>query len=44
MYPIFITTILAAANQSSDFTLTKNEVTASENAFSDVSDIMLEAY
>lgn len=44
MFDDFITTVVAAANSSSDFTLTNKELTAWENAFRKVSNIMLEAY
>jgi len=44
MYDAFIITILDAADFASNSTLTTDECTAWENAFREISDIMLEAY
>ncbi len=44
MFDIFITTIVTAANYSSDYSLTDKELSAWENAFRKSSDIMLKAY
>ena len=44
MFDGFISTIVAVANLSSDFSLTEKELTVWEGAFRKVSDIMLKAY
>ena len=44
MFNGFITTIVEAANSSSDYQLTKEELIAWENAFREISNIMLKAY
>lgn len=44
MYENFIASIITAANLSSDFSLTDRELTAWENTFRKISDIMLKAY
>jgi hemoglobin-like flavoprotein len=44
MFDAFITTIVTAANLSSDFSLTDEELLAWENAFRKISNIMLKAY
>jgi len=44
MFNAFITTIVETANSSSDYRLTKEELIAWENAFREVSNIMLKAY
>ena len=44
MFDDFISTIVAAANFSSDFSLTKKELTDSGNAFRKISDVMIKAY
>lgn len=44
MFDDFITTIVEAANSSSDYKLTNKELVAWENAFREISNIMLKAY
>lgn len=44
MFDAFISTIVATANVASDFSLTDKELVAWEDAFSQVSNIMLKAY
>lgn len=44
MFNAFITTIVETANSSSDYRLTNEELIAWENAFREVSNIMLKAY
>lgn len=44
MYDAFVTTIVEAANHSSNYSLTDKELIAWRDAFKKVSDIMLKAY
>ena len=44
MYNDFISTIVIAANYSSDYSLNEKELTAWEYAFRKISDVMLKAY
>ena len=43
-YTAFVHTIIEAAHFASDFSLTDKEISAWENAFRDISDVMLKAY
>jgi len=44
MFDTFISTIVVAANYSTNSSLTDNELAAWKNAFRKISDVMLEAY
>ena len=44
MFNAFISTIVVAANHSSDYSLNEKELIAWESAFSKISNLMLEAY
>ena len=44
MFNAFITTIVETANSSSDYRLTNEELISWENAFREISNIMLKAY
>jgi nitric oxide dioxygenase len=44
MYEVFLIAVVKAAEESSDFRITKKELTAWEDAFREISNIMLKAY